>query len=104
VATIVCPAIVQRVIDGDTFEATVLLPFRVSIDVIVRIKDYYAPELRAPGGLEAKQYLLHVLDTRTVQWKISLGYTGQRSFERHVCPVWFGGLTLSEIIADKLVN
>jgi micrococcal nuclease len=82
---------VIRVIDGDTFVARVDLGFGVRIDITVRVRDYNAPELRAPGGAEAKARAVDVLGkTRFI---VTLQtYKDQQTFARWVAHVWVGGV------------
>lgn len=59
------PATVLRVVDGDTVLVSLDLgryPHRLRAEVPVRIAGLYAPELRAPGGPEARAALTALLD------------------------------------------
>ena len=48
---------VLRVVDGDTIEASIEMGLGMTRKAKIRLLGYNAPELRQPGGLEAKQYL-----------------------------------------------
>ncbi len=81
------------VTDGDTFVANVYLGFGVGLNIPVRIRDYFAPELRDPGGVEARQFLLELIQNKTDDH--TLAWSGRMSFARYVCDVWFNGQPLS---------
>lgn len=51
--------------DGDTFEATVNLGVYVYIRPSIRIRGINAPELRATGGLKARDYLRSLIPIGT---------------------------------------
>jgi micrococcal nuclease len=52
-----------RVVDGDTIEATLDLGFNISLNISLRLKNVYAPELRSSNttekelGLKVKTFL-----------------------------------------------
>jgi len=87
-----------RIIDGDTFQARVALDFHVSVDVRIRVRAYFAPELRQPGGPEAKQYLMDLLVGKRLTLR---SYKDHMTFERWVCDVWIEGRTLSDWISGS---
>lgn len=45
-------ALVTRVVDGDTFDATVDLGYRLSASIRFRVKDYDSPETYRPSSPE----------------------------------------------------
>lgn len=56
-----------RVIDGDSIEAFIDLPFGVSLKRIIRLRGFYAPELggRSPtAAIEASKRLASALDSQ----------------------------------------
>lgn len=87
-------AVVTRVIDGDTFIARVELDFRVKVDITVRVRNLWEPELHTPEGVAAKAALearLAAVDHRVVL----RSYKDRMSFARWVCDVWLGGAYLA---------
>ena len=66
-----------RVIDGDTIEVA---------GVRVRLNGVAAPELREPGGVEAKTFLEALLTTKTIRCSLS----GVSSYNREVGVCWSG--------------
>lgn len=74
-----------RVIDGDTLIAAIQLGFYASIQIHVRVYGLWCPELRDPGGPEARDF--------AQQWFVSKplliqSFHDRRSFERWVCEVY----------------
>ena len=57
----VYPAVVKKILDGDTFLADVDMGFRIHATQKIRVKDLWCPELDEPGGADAKWALLEVL-------------------------------------------
>lgn len=75
------PAIIDRVIDGDTVIVTADLGWRVQIQTAVRIDGINAPELATAGGQLAKSFAEKILkpgDPVTINSKQLLG-----SFEKY---------------------
>lgn len=78
---------VTQVHDGDTFWARVELDFGVRIDIRVRVKDLWEPELDTPEGIAARDALIDLL--RSYGNIIVLqSYKDTMSFARWVCDVW----------------
>jgi len=48
-------ATVTKVVDGDTLRLQADLGFKTHVDLTVRVKDLWAPELDTPGGHTARQ-------------------------------------------------
>lgn len=61
--------------------------------VEVRVENFYAPELNAPGGQEAKATLQRLVMGRTVQCR-----AGRRSYDRIVARCSLGGRTIGELM------
>lgn len=83
-------ATVTRVIDGDTFVARVELDFRVKVDITVRVRNLWEPEMNTPEGVLAKA----ALEARLVavgNAVVLRSYKDRMSFARWVCDVWLGG-------------
>lgn len=59
--------------------------------VEVRIADFYAPELHAPGGREAKAALTSIAMGRQVECR-----AGRRSYDRVVARCTLGGVSLGD--------
>lgn len=62
-----------RVIDGDTIEATIPLPFDTQVRKRIRLKDWWAHELSGPHasqGAEAKQRLERFIEEKAI-WLFS---------------------------------
>lgn len=75
---------VTRVIDGDTFAGDLdlgLATWRIGLHI--RVRSYYAPEMREPGGLEAKADATSLLLGRDV----ALWSDERWSFDRLLCRV-----------------
>lgn len=61
--------------------------------VEVRVADFYAPELNAPGGREAKQVL-----ERIVRGKTLACVAGRRSFDRIVADCRLGSASVGDLM------
>lgn len=59
----------------------------------VRVADFYAPELHAPGGAAAKAALTRIALGRQVQCR-----AGKRSYDRVVAHCVLGGASLGELM------
>ena len=75
------PALVTRIIDGDTFEARVRVWFRLEITTLVRIRGFDAPEIKARCAAEAAKA---ALATEALRDYLSMG-----------------AVTLSDVALDK---
>lgn len=87
---------VTRVIDGDTFVARVELDFRVKVDITVRVRDLWEPEMDTPEGVAAKAALEARLAAVNNQ-VVLRSYKDRQSFARWICDVWLGGAPLTNI-------
>lgn len=82
---------VQRIIDGDTFEATIDLGFKVHIRMTVRLAGINAPELRTANetqrqrAIAATEWLRTTLASRST-WSIATSRPD--SFGRTVATVY----------------
>jgi endonuclease YncB( thermonuclease family) len=90
-------AIPLRVIDGDTFVALVDNGYSHRHEAHIRLSGWSAPELRDPGGEDARQKLVMALTTIDIALPWSLRIVSkqkqtvvveQRSLERYVSDVW----------------
>lgn len=90
-----------RVVDGDTFIASVDLGFRVTYSCIVRLHGINAPEKNAKGGQSAKLALEQLVLNRRL---LLSSYKDERSFERWVCDVWNVEGANSVNVADALIG
>jgi len=75
---------VTRVVDGDTFDATVDMGMKVYHRARIRIVGVNCPERGKDGFDEAKEFAFNLLDLRQV-FLDSIGYD---SFGRWLCYVW----------------
>ncbi|HXG72283.1 MAG TPA: hypothetical protein VNJ04_16860 [Gemmatimonadaceae bacterium] len=74
-------ATVYRVIDGDSWEVSVALGFRVSMRVMCRLRGYSCLELSEPGGHEARLAAEGLLEGRKM---LIRSYKDRQSFARWV--------------------
>lgn len=78
---------VTEVKDGDTFRVSPLWGYHGRTGDVIRIADFYAPELNQPGGVQAKLKLSNlILDKR-----VELRNYQRLSYGRLVCDVLFEG-------------
>ena len=61
--------------------------------VEVRLQDFYAPELNAPGGQAAKQTLSRIVAGRTVKCRAD-----HRSYDRIVSTCWLDGRSVGDLM------
>jgi len=78
-------AMVMRVLDGDTFWAHIDHGCRIFSEQKVRLKDFSAPELKDPGGPEAREALLAKLPAGLVVRVRSYRWT----YDRLESDVWY---------------
>lgn len=86
---------VTQVIDGDTFDISPGWRWRNQEGSRIRIANYDAPELHAPGGSAAKSGLERLILRQTVS--IGDGYTVDRG--RLVCDVFVNGSSLRDSLS-----
>lgn len=86
------PAVCTRVVDGDTIVATV-----AGTAQHIRLLRIDAPELRRPGGPEAKAYLEKLILGRTIE----LTGTKKDRYRRRLCEITCSG---SGNIQDRLLE
>lgn len=94
---------VLAVHDGDTFTVRVDLGFRAGLDLELRIADVDAPELRHPGGREARAYLAALTAGALVTVTTHKTRAGAdvRSFVRYVADVTLAdGLDVADALVD----
>lgn len=86
-----------RVIDGDTVEVEVDCGFSVRVEAAVRLLGVDAPELREPGGIEARAALSALVAEGAGAWPLVVRTARRaeggeaRSFLRYVGQVWTVG-------------
>ena len=81
--------ILVRVIDGDTIVADVDLGFNQwSHDQHLRLAGINAPEMRQPGGKEAREWLVTVTDGKALRIRTDKDRTG--SFGRYLATLYVG--------------
>jgi len=87
-------ALLDRVIDGDTYVLFIDHGFRCWSKQPIRLRNYSAPELNEPGGLEAKERAAGIF-AMTTEIVIE-SYKDQMSFARWVADIYVDGLSLAE--------
>jgi endonuclease YncB( thermonuclease family) len=98
----IIPATFTRIIDGDTFEFIVHLPFGVHVDQTIRLEGIDTPEMR---GLQAKdgQRAKEFVETWAASYpNVVIRDTGRTTFGRAVstvCPMG-GGKCLTESLRE----
>lgn len=65
----------------------------------VRLEDFYAPELHAPGGEAAKQTLSRLVKGRTLNCRAS-----HRSYDRIVATCWLNGREVGDLMRQAGVK
>lgn len=89
--------VLQRAVDGDTVVLQVALPFDLVAVRTFRLEGLCAPELRAPGGREAKTHLEGLLAGHRLALELRPG----QSFERLIGRLSADGQDVTErMIAD----
>jgi micrococcal nuclease len=91
---------VTRVIDGDTFLATVDLDFAISINITIRLMGVDAWELHGnekQKGMEAKEFVETLIGGNS----ITLNPYKRDSFGRWLCDVYVKGEFLADILDDR---
>lgn len=88
-------AVVQRVIDGDTYDLAIDLGFKVLVQVPVRLYGWNCPEHNAPGGPEATAAATAIL---TGQPLVIESYKSRQTFARWLATIWVGDLDLGELL------
>lgn len=89
-------AILYRVIDGDTYELSIDLGFKVFATLPVRLYGWNCPEHNAPGGAEATAAATAIL---TGQALVIESYKSKQTFARWLATVWIGNDNLGELLA-----
>ena len=89
----------RGVIDGDTLDLEIDLGFAVWVHVRIRLLGWSCPELREPGGLEAKQETERLLMTATKV--IVETEKDSQTFARWLGRVWIQDRELGEILSER---
>lgn len=94
-------AIAEDVHDGDTFNAAVDLGFGVWFKIKCRIHNIDAIELKDPGGIEARDFLIDLIQGHGIVFPMLTiqSYKDEQSFARWVCDVW---LPDGRIVAQEI--
>lgn len=85
-----------RVIDGDTYELSIDLGFKVYATLPIRLYGWNCPEHNAPGGPEATGFATTVL---TGQPLVIESYKSRQTFARWLATVWVDGNNLGDLLA-----
>ena len=78
---------VTSIIDGDTFRVSPQWGYHGRTGNVIRIADFYAPELSQPGGAQAKLKLSKLILNKNLE----LRNYQRLSYGRLVCDVFVGG-------------
>jgi micrococcal nuclease len=78
-------AVLHRVVDGDTYELTIDLGFRVYARLMVRLLGYSSPERNAKGGSAATRVAQTILENRPL---LVRSYRDKQTFARWLGEVW----------------
>ncbi len=87
-------AVLDRMIDADTFILNIDLGFRVHAIVPIRLRGVDAPELKTPEGEIAKLAVAEWFMQATVV--VVETYRDQQSFARWIADVYLDGQSLAE--------
>lgn len=91
-----------RVIDGDSLECLVDLGFRTFSLVLIRLRGVWCPELREPGGQEAREFVARLLaPTPYIEERppvVVQSFRDRRSFARWVADVYIEGESVADLI------
>lgn len=74
--------------DGDTTAVSIHLGFGLLFATNVRMAGINAPELSAPGGKEARDYLRGLVAASVGQWTARTYKTGQEKFGRYLATMF----------------
>lgn len=104
-------ATLHRVVDGDTYELSVDVGFRITSIVMVRLNGYNAPELDTPEGVQASTVALEVMVGKELLVQTHKGPrsgTDRMSFARWIADVYLvdksvteGVVPLGEILVQR---
>lgn len=89
---------VIRVIDGDTFVLETDHGFRIYSQQHIRVIDFSAPELTEPGGLQARQAAIDILNTD--QPIVVLAYRQRMTFERWLAEIKIGSRGFADLMGQ----
>jgi micrococcal nuclease len=96
------PAMLVRVIDGDTCEVLIDLGFHVSLRAVLRLAGIDAPELPTPEGKRAAQRLRELLGKHEL--RIST-HKSPEKYGRFLAEIEAGGLAVNgQLIAEGLAK
>lgn len=96
-------AVVTRVVDGDTIDATVDLGFTVKVDVRFRLSGINTPELRdsdpikAEAAQQAKKFVIDACLNRQVTLK---SYKTDK-YGRWLADIWVDGVSLNSQLLNE---
>lgn len=89
--------LVSYVGDGDSL--CVAVGPKAAEWVEVRLEDFYAPELNAPGGREAKAALERATEGKALSCRAS-----HRSYDRIVAMCWLGTVSVGDLMRKRIVE
>lgn len=88
-------AVVQRVIDGDTYDLAIDLGFKVLVQLPVRLYGWNCPEHNAPGGPEATAAAKAILMGQPL---VIESYKSRQTFARWLATIWVGDQDLGALL------
>lgn len=94
-------AVLDHIIDGDTYVLTVDVGFRVYVSVMVRLRGVNCPEPGKPSGDSATEFARFLLEGQPL---LIESYKHHRSFARWVCDFWVVGDGEPVSVADALIE
>lgn len=92
-------AVLDKVIDGDTYDLLADVGFRCYVKVRVRLHGIDVYEHTTPQGQSAITFVLQAFQSGH---SITLeSFKDERSFERWVCDVWIDGVLLADTLRSE---
>ena len=92
---------IARVIDGDTFEAWLLIAPRIARFTDIRLFGVDTPEMKEEQKEDAQMVRERVIDFLASAEEVTATFTGDLSFERWVCSVSVDGVDLASWLTDN---
>ncbi|NTW91114.1 MAG: nuclease [Erysipelotrichaceae bacterium] len=90
-------AVLNKIVDADTLDATLDLGFSVFKKVRCRLAGINAPELSTPEGKIAKQFLIETLPLNS---EITVESKGYDKYGRSIAVIYFNGESINKKLLD----
>lgn len=95
---------VKEVHDGDTVRLLIDVGFEACHFPWLRVRDLYCPELGKPGGQEAKEAAVELLEGADQLWVTTFkrpGWTDmEKSFARYIAEIGIDGRSFAETMVE----